>query len=797
MYSRLEKPMAAPITKPEVSLNDWDIVNAGTFAAVNNGIQLQSSTPANFSLLNAPMGTARLSGAWNTWKLVDGGDGKTVAIEMPIKSGTASELKLPLNYAELASGAGVTGNSVSAPAGNPRAISAFSTVTADAGKIYFEVRNSGAAGSAARVLVGLARDNNTLQWDRSIPSFVFRSDGYVSNGSVQVPVGKNKDWNKPNDTIGVAVDFATGSIWLRGSDGTWLGTGSDPSTGTAPVISGFDVTAPYFVAVKVEAGAAATINLDGKAWAYSPVPMGFTPGLIDVVASSDNTSLAGATVNASISFKKTGTPTTKTKLMVEDVGTVSTPAVTVNSVTLMNGRAATGPVVQAFNQALNAQIGQFINIFHIIDESDQVEDTMKWMTPVLSDYAVADLKDANGALRTSVLAILNKTSANKGTKPLVAQVDPNIVASLPVGADAVVAISAERFTEQVLLPGAMAIAGGADISSFEITDLNRKVKNKIPLAFGDIKLNTAPGSPELTVNPTIPAGGMTLSVEGRSILIQYTGLSFPYDNVALGKQETVTFGFDQRLYLESKKRTDGHHVLFPTLDDPLNPKGDGATGMSNFQISISLTPGQIAADNAKASQTTSIIIGCVVGGIVLLAVGGGVLYWCCADAGAAAAADGAGAAAVAGDGVAAAPIAAPVYDIIPNMAQGDLVANIYEAADSPLQFVVTSGGPRPFATKPAKPMTAGQLPFRAKWALGFAHLNTMASIQSSTDLGMTASDLKQLAKGNFDTLGIEATVEKFVEAALKPFDWPQTKGWAFVDAELNGSLLIYGKITSK
>ena len=56
----------------------------------------------------------------------------------------------------------------------------------------------------------------------------FVSSGFTSNYLLNFTVA-------PNDVIALAIDFA-GSIWI-GKNGTWLGTGANPATGTAPVIS--------------------------------------------------------------------------------------------------------------------------------------------------------------------------------------------------------------------------------------------------------------------------------------------------------------------------------------------------------------------------------------------------------------------------------------------------------------------------------------------------------------------------------------------------------------------------------
>lgn len=809
-----------------IDLNGWDIVNAGTFAAVNQGIEAQKTTPPTFEYTNGPMSVARLTGGkWNTWKLIKGSDGKTISIEMPVTEGTAELVRPPATYEVLdpATKGNVDlspdGTTLTGVPGASLSQAAFSTTPAPGGKFYFEVRNLEPQGLSGRVAVGLASDTSHKQnYFSSLTSYAFLSDGSLFNGNTADDKFKSDPdakWATSGDIIGIAVDREAGKVWFRGppttsgtgqtTPGKWLGAGANPENGDVPALSGIDPNVDLYIAFAVYSTGKGQVNLDGKAWAYTDVPMGFTPGVIDVDTSSVKVPLANASVRASITLADIPTNGPAVKLMANATETVATPAVTVNSVTLGNGSTADPAIVTAFDAVLNRDLKVFANVFHIVDPSLQAEKTMTWMKPKTTKYAAADLKDDKGDVTNSVLAVLNVTEDNTSKTVPVEQVDPAIVNNLPDDANAVVAISAESLTREILLPGAMNIVADAKITDFEIYNDNRVVRNVVPLSFGKMKMNTKKGDPEITVEPTIPKHGMEMTIDGRTIKTTFKKLSFDYPRVDLDSTEKVTFSFVQTLYLKSNKREkDQHHILMPTKEDPKNPV-PGATGLSNFVVETKLIPNKA---KESGSLSTALIIGLVAGGVVALIVGGGAVYWVCASGAEEGAADAVGVAAAEGGGAAAAEIPEQiyagfdavqmqVYDVVNSADMAGDYVNPWEPLAEEFVFETDDGTALRAKPKARKPLPAGGIPSKIQYAVGFSHLMTMAGASKVSDLGMTEADAKEFAKGDFDKPSIAATVEKFIENALKPFDWPQTKGWEFRGAELNGSLMLYGKIVPK
>lgn len=792
-----------------ISMNDWDVVNAGTFAAVNDGIVSQKKTPSSFNLAPSSLSEAALSGTWDTWRLVPGSSGKSIAIEMPVATGTAQVVRMPPVYATLdATTKGdvdlsTNGQIATAKSGATSVESAFSTAPLTYDKFYFEIRVEADGQTNRRNLVGLTNDlSQKRRFADSPTAYSLQSSGNLFSGGQRgtSPMqGQDASWTNKGDIIGVAVNLKTKKIWFR-KGATWLGANADPEKDTGAVFANIDTSQPLYVAVGVEPDSSVAVNLDGNVWSYQSVPMGFTPGLIDRTQSTDSTDLAGVIVSASIEMHQVDGTGTAKNLVADDKGSTTRPAVSINRVTLPGGTVVPGPVSDAFETVLTRQISDFTNVFHIIDAPKQVRSSMAWMKPVLSDYAAADLTDSNGSVTNSVLAILNLTEANTTGNSPSAQVDPRIIANLPKTANAVVAISAERFTEKVLLPAAAAIPEGGKTDLFEIVDDNRVVRNKVPLPFGTIKMNTTDGK-DHTVTPKIPKGGLELKIDGNSILVSYKNLTYDLPPGVTTELKVVTFSFDQRLYLKTEKKGT-NHILDLTLDDPANPIGDNATGIENFTISTE--PKKSASPTAEdGSSHTALIIGCVVGAVVVIAaVATGA--WCilsntvdAADANGVGLNVVANAGVVAGEEIGANGEYIQIDPALFREANAVAAEAGYEAFDAPLNMAVqlTPAEAAGLAAKAAKKgAPPGSMPFKARWALRFSHLLAMADVGDATSLGIDQNNLKKFAGGDLDLLSVEASVEKFIEKVLLPFSWPDTTSWEFDSAELNDALLIYGRI---
>lgn len=144
-------------------------------------------------------------------------------------------------------------------------------------KRYFEVLCVRTSGSDNTIMVGIANSSAPLDTASGHPGGTTNGYGlYVLNGNKytnNVGTAYSTAWDG-DTTIGVAVDFTAGKIWIA-NENTW-GSGGDPAAGTGEAFSGISGT--FFPAVSM-----LNINVfqcTGRfalsALVYSP-PSGFLP----------------------------------------------------------------------------------------------------------------------------------------------------------------------------------------------------------------------------------------------------------------------------------------------------------------------------------------------------------------------------------------------------------------------------------------------------------------------------------------------------------------------------------------
>lgn len=797
-----------------VDLQGWDVVNAASFDVVNAAIQRSSTSPQTFTL--APWGLERvdLNGSWDTWKLVSGSAGATLAISLPVKSGTAIYDQPPYVYATFdptTSGTVTFDQARLTVSPSPSATSqesAFGSIAQSSGKWYFEVTNPSsvmsATGKIAYVGIGTTRaPNQTFTNDAS--GYGYEVNGTLRSNKIEVqvkgPTGMvdPAPWNKAGDTIGVAVDLDRGMIWFRGPDGSWQGAGADPVAGTGAAFSSItaSASAPLYAAVSVGKGIASlTINFGASPFQHA-LPVGFRGWMAPPTRKS--VKLDGATVSGTIRLAKVPGSGNQMKLVVDDQSLPTNPATTVTAVTLAGGLAADPPVVQAFGEWLNDNIASFTKIFHTIDitapattptGNQQAAAAPTWMKPTGFAYAAADLPKLNPSDPTlSALAILTETEQR--TNPnLARQVSANILQDMPKDANgnpanAVVAISTERLLVKILLPGLVTMfkAANSTISEqdFQFDSKGMVVTNKTVLKFGDMKLRDG-----TTVNPEIPAGGVRASIDATRIKLTISDISFDYPGAVFGLGESVTFSFDQYLYLTLNKRKDGKNVLYATFKDPADPNDNGKPRADDVRISYQLS--------ASAQQAT---MGLMITGIILSVlsiglIGSAVKGW--SLAGTAADTDATNAAAlVAKNGNAVNP-----YGVLPG------AAHVYEQIGDKLGGTITremseinAGQFIPPTTVAPAPLGGSCMLFMAQHALGLTVLGAFSGLLTAADwaaFGLSQTSADAIAVGDFNGLPASSTLEDQMAKNLLPFEWTDTKTWTLVDARLNGSLLIYGTL---
>jgi len=843
MSYKEETQVLATTATDEVDLFQWDIVNATTFDGINKSIAIQDKTPDKFSDTQPKMGLAAIDGAWDTWQVTTGGSGGEVFMELPIKSGTSTYEEMIPIYAKLSpppTDAVTQGEvtleadklSLSARDLQSRTVHAFSEKTFQTGKIYFEVTVD-TLGTG--VLIGLAPQDAS-------PSFFFtdkQAVSYRSNGVIYTggaPSGikdangqtvNGARWEAQNNTVGMAIDFDAKKVWIRGTDGTWQGDSADPVAGTGELAT-LDLSKDLYPLVGLYSNAKAHINLGQRTFSHA-VPTGFAPGVKVSDRTQKQSDLAGAKIVARVTLTQMDAGGDTKNLMVDDAGTATTQAVEIMSFSLGDGTKAVQPTQLAFDGWLNANIGSFDNIFHAVDyaklasQSGNIKDGMKWIAPIYSDYAVVDIPQQDPPVATdpkAVFAVLNQVAASTVDKSkLASEVSPDLIAHLGNGENAVVAISAERLTEEILFGGAAgAVAKGED-GKFKISDDKRVVSNTAEFKMHASKLLKS-GEP---VQPIVPAGGFEMRIEGRRLKVKYTGLKFTYKNDKLKQNEDVTFGFEQTMFLKLEETKQGNHVLFPTFNDPLDPNSKSEKKFSNFNNVVDKWKVSMRLDNPDSGLTGEwIAIICAAAGLFL----GGcafIGYRFCCRAGTAAGdlADSAASEMQANPGSAGdvemPPLEAPggpsQYDLMPGPPQinnYDVVTivheSIYDAPNSPLNLNVAvdaeaemalADDRMAFAAKPQKALPHASMLGYAKWGVGFHTLRAQGNFKDIKVMNLDAQQLKDLSEDNLDADGLGITVQKFLETALSPFEWPATKDFELSSAHLQGPLLLQGQLKPK
>lgn len=131
--------------------------------------------------------------------------------------------------------------------------------------------------------------------------------------------------------------------------------------------------------------------------------------------------------------------------------------------------------------------------------------------------------------------------------------------------------------------------------------------------------------------------------------------------------------------------------------------------------------------------------------------------------------------------------------------QADAAQNIYDSVNMPLTFALSEADPALEAELTAKPkhaLNSGSLLYTPRWGVALSGLRAMAGVGQVTELNLSVEDVRKFAGEDVDVLGLEATVQKFLETALSPFDWPETTGFDLTSANLQGALLLQGELKS-
>ena len=165
------------------------------------------------------------------------------------------------------------GLTVTAPTGGH---SIRGTVSHTSGKVYVEFLCVASIGSDEFQGVADATFNPAGLVGQSGQSGGANYTGYHVAGSFTANYTLGGVYPNSGDVVGIAVDFAAGSVWLA-IRGTWAGSGN-PATGASPLFSFVPATAgALFPCLSpVDANDVWTLQATAAAQKYAP-PSGFTP----------------------------------------------------------------------------------------------------------------------------------------------------------------------------------------------------------------------------------------------------------------------------------------------------------------------------------------------------------------------------------------------------------------------------------------------------------------------------------------------------------------------------------------
>ncbi|WP_373504788.1 TULIP family P47-like protein [Aestuariivirga sp.] len=771
----------------DISLQGWDTANVTTFDVVNTAIATQAATPKTFAGTPADLqAIPTVSGNWTAWSIVPGGSGGTLRMKLPIASGTAT-FSTPVKGSQALAAANsqtvtISNNGLTATGGATGIQSALAIIGATAGKFYFEITMGSGVNFNAQIGVA-ASAGATRDFGDDPLGYAYRSSGYMLNGGnvyglaangsiVQNRTNPATTWEAAGDVAGIAVDLDARKVWFRGKDGAWLGAGADPVAGKNPAFT-LPASIEMFPAVGVANRDSITANFGDTPFKHA-VPAGFRGGWRSVTVST--VKLDGSEINADVTLKAVAAGG-KTTVVPDSSGAAAGTAVTVTSLTIPASIAHTqhqlNEMMLAFDDVLNGSIDQFKTVFASIDEATPMATgNLAWMSPTAVAYAVAD-STAGGAGLFALLAMTASRSA--GANPQ--QIAPEIIVSLPKGANSVLAISGERFISQILFTSAQTIMANSKGGDFEIDGLGMVITNKNALPWRQVKLPDGN-----TITPSVPAKGLRIEVIGNQIVVTFTGVTFDVPGWRFGGKDIATFGFKQYFYLSLEQRADKKNVLVVKNQDPDGPATDDAPNIKDFVIAYNLDP--TAISNQETLEWTA--IGLAIFTVLDVAyVAGAWVYrsrQLASDIDSAAAA---GNGQVQVQGTELKPYA-------PSSNAGKWIApngSEYDSTESVMREIVYD------ASLPAQRggmCSFGELATITKVAIVGGVVTALGAGIAGGLAG--TKEFARYTSGEVDTLRDALTFDYFLDQVLAAYTWPGTKTWTLKGARLAKSLLIYGEM---
>ena len=465
----------------------------------------------------------------------------------------------------------------------------------------------------------------------------------------------------------------------------------------------------------------------------------------------------------------TATGGTPQSLKVRTDGAAENPPVSIVAIVPGPSAGPAGPHFEdmdaIFKSWFIANVHDFDQVFHTaVINAEAAKGDFQWLKPTTLSYASVVTTGGTGHF-----AALCQTD-NDPARDNAQQVDATIGRDIPKGADAVFAISGEKFAQHILRLGASQVLEGSKVEDFDVVGDQLIVTNNKPLVWRKCTMEDG-----TVIEPTVPEGGLRMRVVEDQIELDFTGVH--YSHPLLKGNSLISISFKQYVYVVMGRREDGTPVLKTTNRDPKLPKPDWAAiahdpAKLNVEIArqapVIYEPKITVTPDAEARNFERVMMYVSIGLAVFAVVTLGASF--AAGKVASGAAEATEAAIEAGD--AAIEVAIDAAELAPEA--GEVASSTSEAATA--------------ASNTASAMPGAKL---LTYITRFAMLAPIATGAVGIAERWEVADDMELEDESVPSM------TEFLNNVLGAARWPQMDDWELVDVRLAESLLLYGNLKTK
>lgn len=430
----------------------------------------------------------------------------------------------------------------------------------------------------------------------------------------------------------------------------------------------------------------------------------------------------------------------QSKILQKDGSSTQKAPVSVMCVDLTEGGKYGIYIKKALEGWLMKNLGKFNHTFAAVDINMQADKgALQWLKPTKLAYAVSAPVGKNKKLADFTFGVLAMTEDRVGEN-LTYDISPNII---PEGANSGFLISRERFLSKILITNINGLFLNASRDDFEIDDSNTLIRNKSDLKFHDYVLDNGT---EIT-GTKLPAKKFTIELRATTLVMDIAEMSFPWDDG--GYTVHLTYNAESTLYMDKSSHLQSDVVGTPTLTTTVT--------------------------ETSLQKWTDIVVG-IAEGIGFAVVGaaiGGALGPVAEDAGEAIS-DGASAAAKGAEGTTG---LLEFSGDLPNSSEIENIDDLDSELDNESSVEIKNSNNPSYKAKFANF-------FKKNWrkVLGMAIGGAVGAVFSKIPNILETYSERELKD--------MPTLNDFVDTAVNPTNWPNTKGYTIQSISLNGSLQI-------